>query len=146
MRALLDTNVLISNLFSANADTSATGVVLRAAIEDRYTLLLIDGVVEELYRKLDERPDLAARISRAQAETVAQSLARVSATVPRLSEPFPSVVRDANDDFLIAHALAANADYLVSWDKDLHEMGEFDDIKLISPPDFLQALRQAERE
>ncbi|MBA2278717.1 MAG: hypothetical protein H0W06_13250 [Chloroflexia bacterium] len=91
MRALLDTNVLISNLFSANAVTSATGVVLRAALAGRYSLLLIDGVVEELYRKLTERPDLAARIPRSQAEHVVRSLANVAATVPRLPEPYPSV-------------------------------------------------------
>jgi predicted nucleic acid-binding protein len=55
-------------------------------------------------------------------------------------------VRDPDDDFLIAHAIAANADYVISWDKDLRDLGEVDGIKLLSPPAFLHALRQADSE
>jgi predicted nucleic acid-binding protein len=51
------------------------------------------------------------------------------------------VVRDPNDDAILATAIAARADYLVSRDKDLLSLGEYDGIKIVSPEAFLQVLR-----
>jgi len=54
------------------------------------------------------------------------------------------VLRDPNDDVILASAIAAQADYLVSRDKDLLSRRAYDDISIISPEEFLNVLR-AER-
>ncbi len=141
MRVLLDTNVLISNLRSPTPATSATGVLLRVALTGGFTLLFVDGVVEELTRKLRERADLAARIPHADAAELVAAMRTVAELVPRLPEPYPEIGRDRKDDFLIAHGVVARANYLVSWDKDLTDLKEIDGVRIVTPPEFLQVLR-----
>lgn len=141
MRVLLDTNILISNLRSPTPATSATGVLLRVALTGGFTLLFVDGVVEELTRKLRERADLAARIPPADAAELVAAMRTVAELVPRLREPYPEIGRDRKDDFLIAHGVVARADYLVSWDKDLTDLEEIDGVRIVTPPEFLQVLR-----
>ncbi len=143
MRVIFDTNLLISLLLSRNAMNSAIGLVLRAALSRRYTLLFVHGVAEEFDRTLNERPDLAARISFARAARLVRSLRDVGEQIPRLPEPYPEIGRDRKEDFLIAHAVAASADYLVSWDKDLRDLRQVDGVRIVSPPVFLQILRDA---
>jgi predicted nucleic acid-binding protein len=50
------------------------------------------------------------------------------------------VVRDPNDDMIIACALAAGADYMVTRDKDLLSLGEHEGIAMIKPEAFLHML------
>src|SRR5688572_5707918 len=143
MRVLLDINILISNLLSPNASTSATGAVLQAAFSGRCTLLFVAGVVDELHSKLLKRSDLA-KIPPAVAEQLVQEILDVAEPVPRLPEPYPEIGRDRKDDFLVTHAVLAAADYLVSWDQDLLHLGTVGHVKIVSPPAFLDALRAAE--
>jgi len=46
------------------------------------------------------------------------------------------ICRDADDDNIIACAVAAKADYLVTGDADLLEINSYKDIKIITPRDF----------
>lgn len=141
MRVLFDTNILISNLLSPRATTSATGVVIQAAIDQLFVLFLLDGVVEELDRKLSQRPDLAARIPRSDALSLVRGLAAVAEPIPYLPEPYPEVGRDRKDDFLIAHGIVAGAQFLVTWDKDLLDLVVVGHMRIVSPPEFLDVLR-----
>ena len=71
------------------------------------------------------------------------SVLRRSADVLQpLEQPFPPVGRDRNDDFLIAHGVLARADFLVSWDKDLTELGEIEAMRIVTPAEFLAVLRE----
>lgn len=145
MRVLLDTSILISNFYSPMPTTSATGEVLRVAFNGGFTLLFVEGVAEELYRKLRERPDLAARIPLSDAEGLIADMRAIAEIVPRLPEPHPPIGRDRNDDFLFAHGILAGADNLVSWDKPLLDLRQIEDVRIVSPPEFLQLLRAAGR-
>lgn len=51
------------------------------------------------------------------------------------------VVRDPNDDMIIACAVGAGADYIVTRDKDLLSLGEYEGIRMIKPETFLHVLR-----
>jgi putative PIN family toxin of toxin-antitoxin system len=46
--------------------------------------------------------------------------------------------RDAKDDIYLAGALAASAQYLVTYDKDLLDLGKPFGIAIIRPPEFLR--------
>jgi len=143
MRVLLDNSVLIGYLGSRSPETSAAFALFGAAQRGAFTLLLVEGVVDELIRKLREPPDLAARIRRADADQLIDVLRSMSEPVSSLTEPYPEVGRDRGDDYLIAHAVLADADWLVSWDKDLLDLGEIDGLVIADPPRLLAALRDA---
>lgn len=52
----------------------------------------------------------------------------------------PSVTRDPSDDQVIACAVAAPADYLVTGDDDMLVIGEHDGIMIVTPRQFLDRL------
>lgn len=143
MRVLLDTNILISYLLSANPERSATSAILRLAFTGQIVLLHVPGVVEELLWKLKSRPDLATRINPESAAALIERLRAHAVFVQPLPEPYPEVTRDPKDDFLIAHAIVAAADYLVSWDRDLLDLREIGGVLIVSPPELLRRLREA---
>lgn len=143
MRALLDANLFISYLLSTTPDTSSMGEILSAAAEERFVLLYTPGITDEIVSKVGERSDLPARIIAADVAVLLANLAEIAEPVPRLAGPFPAICRDHKDDYLIAHAKAANADVLVSWDKDLRDLRYVDELRIVSPPEFLWMLRNA---
>lgn len=145
MRVLLDTSVLISHLRSTNPTSSAAREVLRIALSGGYTLLFVEAVADELYRKLIERPDLAARIPRLDADELIADMRAVGELVPRRYEPYPHIGRDRKDDFLFAHAVLADADYIVTWDKPLLNLNQIEGMRIVSPPELFHILRAAGR-
>jgi putative PIN family toxin of toxin-antitoxin system len=61
----------------------------------------------------------------------------------RLVEPAPlrsPVSRDADDDVVLATALAAGASVIVTGDADLLVIGRYKDVDIVSPRDFLGRL------
>jgi putative PIN family toxin of toxin-antitoxin system len=46
--------------------------------------------------------------------------------------------RDSDDDKFIACAVSASADFIVSGDRDLLDMGKYKSVKIISAPEFLK--------
>ena len=53
------------------------------------------------------------------------------------------VPTDADDDHVIAAAVAANADLIVSGDKDLLVLGRFDSIPILSPKEAAERISAA---
>ena len=145
MRALLDTNLLISYLLSAERRASAIGAILTAAATGAFRLLFPPEVAEEIAETVSRRPDLTARIRPADIEELIAAVEGLGETVPRLADEAPRVGRDPKDDYLIAQAVAAKADYFVSWDKDLRDLGEVEGVRIVSPSEFLRVLRESGR-
>ena len=145
MRALLDTSLFISYLLSSARTASAMGTILDVATAGRFTLLSTPDLTREIRDTVAERPDLAARIAPADVDALLADVDALAEPIPRLPGPFPAVCRDRDDDYLIAHAIAARADYLVRWDKDLRDLGQVDGVRIVSPPEFLRILREAGR-
>jgi predicted nucleic acid-binding protein len=54
--------------------------------------------------------------------------------------PFPRVCRDSDDDLIIATAVAANADRLVTGDNDLLTLGKHHGLRIVTPRQFLDEL------
>jgi putative PIN family toxin of toxin-antitoxin system len=80
------------------------------------------------------------------AGTVAQYCDDLSAVATPVPDPPPTpgaVPRDPDDDKIIACALAAGAEYVVSRDRDLLSLGTYAGIKIIAPKPFLQVVRAA---
>ena len=56
------------------------------------------------------------------------------------------VCRDPKDAIFIACAVEGEADYIVSWDKDLLDLGEYQGIKIVRAEAFVTILDTLEQE
>lgn len=137
MRVLLDTNVLISYLLVPRPD-SPLSVVIRDALEGRFTLLLTPDLVREFTHKIRTKPYLARRISPTQADRFIAALSAVAEIVPPITGAIPSVVRDPKGDYLLAYALLGRADYLVTGDRDLLVLDRVEQLRIVTPGEFVE--------
>jgi predicted nucleic acid-binding protein len=56
--------------------------------------------------------------------------------------PLQGITRDPNDDMVIACALAADAGYLVTRDKDLLTLKTYQGVQMMRPEEFIRILRE----
>jgi putative PIN family toxin of toxin-antitoxin system len=70
---------------------------------------------------------------------------RGAADLGRDIPPLPGITRDPNDDMVVACALAADAGYLITRDKDLLALGTYQNVQIIRPEEFMGILRQQSR-
>ena len=130
-RAVVDTSVLIS-AFLTEEGTSAT--LLRYVREGAFVLCLSGEIIEELRSRLLYRPRIRAKY-RYTDERVHQHC-RDLETVARIVADLPEtrvVERDPDDDMIVATAVAAQADRIVTRDKDLLSLGMHHNIRIITP-------------
>jgi len=71
-------------------------------------------------------------------------LSQISAEVLHSTTPLAGVVRDPNDDMIVAAAIDSRADTIVSRDKDLLLLGIFRGVPIISPETFRHQLRRSD--
>jgi putative PIN family toxin of toxin-antitoxin system len=121
MRAVLDTNVVVSALIWGGKPFD----LLQAASAGDLTLFTSPVLVEELHGVLN-RLHLAARLERRSSSTeqAIPFYGGLAAVIdpPKLIAP---VSRDPDDDAVLAVAVAARADLIVSGDSDLLVHGRF---------------------
>ena len=56
------------------------------------------------------------------------------------------IASHAEDDLVLAAAVSARVDYLVTGDKQLLKLGQYEGVIIVSPRDFLARLEQQEDE
>ena len=137
MRLVIDTNVVVSGLLWLGNP----GRLLEAAALGQITLYTSPALLAELARTL-ATPKLARPIIRS-GLTLDDLLARYAnvaivvqpATVPRI------VPNDPDDDQVIAAAVEARAELIVSGDKDLHDLGgNHNGIRIVTPAQAVQLI------
>lgn len=136
MRVVADTNVVLSGLLWLGNP----GLLLEAAAEGRIALYTSPALVQELSETL-QSPKLATRI-RASGLTLDALLQRYL-DVAVLIEPksVPRVVPDdQDDDQVVAAAIAAQADLIVSGDKHLLALESHCGIRIVSPAEAVRMI------
>jgi len=142
-KVVLDTTVLVSALLNP-VEGGASYDLLRQADEGSFELILSDDILEETAQVLLTGKRLRQRYRYADEDVVeycrepARFAAEVLSDVPEIR-----VVRDPNDDMILACAIASDADVLVSRDKDLLSLGSYEGVAILTPEDFLGMLRKA---
>lgn len=113
MRVILDTNVLLGALISPHGPPDA---IYRAWRATRFELVTSVAQLDEL-RRVSRYPKLKAILPAHRIGTMVNNLQR--AIVLDALPPLPEGVaaNDPNDTFLLAMALAGEADYLVTGDR-----------------------------
>lgn len=117
------------------------GAILESAATGELILLFAEDIANEIRQTIANRHDLSKRITVTRVDALIALLEDVGEPLPPLDYPLPPIGRDPKDAFLIAHAVVAEADYLVSWDRDLLDLREIAEVKIVSPPELLAALR-----
>lgn len=134
MRAVLDPNVLVSAAISPNGPPRQ---ILTAWADERLELIISPAVLDELADVL-ARPKLQRFITTTLAVAFIDGLATDAVIVRDTPDP-PGLSPDPDDDYLIALARAANADYLVSGDRHLLDLAE-PDPPVLTPRQFVDLL------
>ena len=136
MRAIIDTNVFIAGLLWRGSPH----VLLEHARAGTLAVISSSTLIAELAGVLG-RAKFAAILSK-----TSTSLERTTAEVRQLAEiidPPPlehPVCRDSTDDHVLALALSANADMVVSGDDDLLVLGSFANIPIVTSAEAAQRL------
>lgn len=138
MRALVDTNVLISFLFSGERAGGTVRRLIQGAVLGEFELLLPEALLDELGRKRRTNAELARRISPEESAEFVALLRSIAILPPAIREPIPAVVRNPKDDYLLAYALLYEADFLVTRDKDLLVLRQVEHLLLVGPIQFVR--------
>lgn len=121
IRVLLDANILISYLLAGDRPATVVHLV-ETIISGPFTLLVSQELMDELAHKVQTKSHLVNRIDSPQLQRLINSLRLLSEWVDLGRLQHPRVVRDRNDDYLIALATIGRADFLVTGDRDLLEL------------------------
>jgi putative PIN family toxin of toxin-antitoxin system len=138
VRIVLDTNVTISALLWRGTPFLLLQTIRR---QEHAQLFASVALLEELGEVLS-RPALAQRLAlldRAAHEVLADYIDAVELVTPLAT---PSVVtEDADDDHVIAAAVAAAADLVVSGDRHLLAIGSHQGIRIMTPAAAIELVR-----
>ncbi len=137
MRAVLDTNVLLSGLLWRGAPHA----LIELARAGRLTLVSSPALTAELARVITRAK---FRTVLAQSGTDPEQLLTDLQRLAEIIDPPPltaSVSRDPDDDAVLALAVAAQADVVVSGDGDLLVLGAYASIPIIMPAQAVAMFR-----
>lgn len=134
MRVILDSNVLLGALISPHGPPDTIYRAWRAA---RFELVTSAAQLDEL-RRVSRYPKLKTILPAHRIGTMVNNMQRaiVLGTLPPLPDGIEA--SDPNDEFLLAMALAGEADYLVTGDRraGLLQRGSIGRARIVTPAIF----------
>lgn len=138
LRAVADTNVVVSGLLWRGAERK----LLDAARAGQFSLYTSAALLAELAEVLP-RAKFAKRVAAARmsVERLVRRYARLARSIIP-ADIKPTVLADIDDDAVIACALAAQADLIVSGDKRLRNITTYHGIPIVTAAEALTRLPQ----
>jgi putative PIN family toxin of toxin-antitoxin system len=132
VRAVFDTNVLISALLSLTGAPFHCLALARVG-----TIQLISCV--EILNEFREKLETKFNYTRYQAQQAVQELEQICEIVQLSGQPYP-IVKDPDDHKVIECAIVGNARYIVSGDKHLLLLKQYEQVHTVSAREFLTIL------
>lgn len=133
MRVFLDTNVLVS----AFATRGLCADVMRHVLAE-HELVIGEVVLRELRKALRVKIKLPAATV-----TAIEGLLREGEVIPKPRKPSDLEVRDPDDRWVLASAIAGRADVLVTGERDLLEVAARSPLRIVDPRGFWTLLRKS---
>ena len=131
IKAVLDTNILISSLFWKGAPYE----IVQKGIGGAFIIVLSPEIIRETEDKLKNKFKFSVENTNAFLEVVALNSFIVEPMIK-----LRIVKADSTDDKIIECAVAGNVDYIVSGDKHLLNIKKHEQINIITPSKFLKLL------
>ena len=134
MIVVLDTNVLISATFW-NGDSNR---ILEKIEQKEVTLIISREILEELicvlnYKEIQEK----VKNKNLEMKRAVEKIASL-ATIVEPSQKFTVIKDDPDDNKFLDCAIAGKADYIISQDKHILKLNEFQGINIVTPSEFLR--------
>jgi len=136
---VLDTNILVSGTVTAS---TPPGQILNAWHDGQFELVVSTHILSEVERTL-QKPYFKNKLT-PQAITNFVDLLENETTVTLITIKVHGVATHPEDDLILATALSAKADYLVTGDGPLlTKVGKsYQGITIVTPKDFLKILQE----
>ena len=138
LEVVIDSTVFVSALLTRGG---VAAQLIQHAKDGVFLCYLAEEILAEIQRVL-HYPELLERYryTAQDIQEFCQVLRETAALVTDL--PQLAIVRDPNDDMIVACAVVAQASYIVSRDKDLLSLGEYESIVIVTPETFMGILRE----
>jgi putative PIN family toxin of toxin-antitoxin system len=135
IKVVLDANVLGPGLVLASGSRAD---IVRAWLEEAYELITSEHVIGEVVTTWNQT--YWRQRTLADALLVGLRLLREESTLVIPVDGVENVAAHRQDDIVIATAIAGNAEYLVTGDKELLRLKSHKTVSIISPQEFLEIL------
>ncbi len=135
---VLDTNVLASGVAGFPNPDSTTGELLRRWRARAFVLVVSEHILAELDRTFANRY-FTSRLSDEQI-TAAMETLRSSAVIQTVTVRVAGIATQPKDDLVLATALSAGVDYVITGDKPLQALSRYLSLTILSPRQFLDLL------
>ncbi len=135
MKAVLDSSVLFSAFLGASRTTKDLFHLARLG---RFELCLSESLLAETAQALLRKQRRFAYTP----DDVIEYITLLATVATVIDDPpaIPPTCRDPKDDHVLAAAVAAGADFLVTGDADLLVMGAYQGTRIVSVRDFVDRL------
>lgn len=138
IRAVLDTNVIVSGMLGFDLAESTPGALLRAWFRRDFELVVAEVLIREIERTLSDEYFIE-RVDQRIAHLTMTSLHK-DATSTALSVTVTRIATHPEDDLVLAAAVSAGTAYLVTGDKQLLRLSAYQGVTIVSPRAFLDIL------
>lgn len=136
LRVVIDTNVFVSGIvFKLGKPKKIVDLWLRQKIILIASQPLIEELTEVLHREQFQKQTTDEEITQ-----LIQQIQKIAVFVEGNLPALGIIKDDPDDDVVLATSLEGNADYIVSGDHHLLDLGDFRGIKIVNPAEFLNIL------
>ncbi len=134
MKIVLDTNVLISALIKAGPPRELFSMI----ISNKCDLISSRNIIEEFVKVCDD-PKISQYVGEEEVLAFLRVLSKCATTV-RIRSRFKVIKEDPDDDIILRTAVDGKANFIVSGDKHLLSLGNFQGIPVVTIKRMLQLL------
>jgi len=129
LRIVLDTNVFISGVFFSGPPYE----ILKACIDKRIQIIISSEILQE-YKRVGE--ELMHRYPEIEIIPILKSFSKNAISISASRLPHPVCV-DPDDDKFLECAVTGNAERIISGDRHLLDINDFQGIKIVKPRMFV---------
>jgi putative PIN family toxin of toxin-antitoxin system len=138
----MDSNVIASGFVREHISTSTPGELIRRWRQRDFQLVVSHHIIDEVGRTLS-KPYFQRQLTLPQVAG-ARRLLRTKAEIAPITVSVAGVATHPEDDLVLAAAVSAKVDYLVTGDTKLRKVDRFQGVNILSPREFLTLLEQSE--
>ena len=141
IRAVLDTNALASG---ALISQGVLPTIIDLWRDGAFALVFSEEIMIELSHTL-AKPYFLTRLTTKDTEDYVELLDTAGEMVA-VTSPVSGVATHPEDDLILATAVDGKADYLVTGDKKLQQLKNYQGVAIVSPREFLDILKAQEEQ
>lgn len=138
--SVFDTNALASAIAGIRRPLSPPAILLRRWFAGAFDLAVSEPILSELSRTL-AKPYFRRQFADPDVAGAYASVQRDAKVVPILVS-IDRVASHPEDDIVLATAVSAGADYLVTGDRQLRLLGSIEGVVIVNPREFLDVLER----